>query len=175
MNETIFYFFYNFAHQSETFDAVIVFFAVYFPYIVVIIAGLFILFHHEVWQARNPFQIFMQKKKEILLVFFSGVVAWVLAYVFKFLVHLPRPFISLPDVRSVISEDGFAFPSSHATFFMALAFSIFFFHKKAGYVFIFFALLIGFARIIAGVHFPFDILGGFVLGILIAYLVKKFS
>jgi len=38
----------------------------------------------------------------------------------------------------------------------------------------FFALLIGIARIIAGVHFPVDILGGFILGILTAYLVKYF-
>ena len=36
----------------------------------------------------------------------------------------------------------------------------------------FFALLIGLARIMAGVHFPIDILGGFIIGSLIAFLVK---
>jgi len=36
----------------------------------------------------------------------------------------------------------------------------------------FFAFLIGIARIIAGVHFPIDILGGFILGAGIAYLIK---
>jgi membrane-associated phospholipid phosphatase len=62
---------------------------------------------------------------------------------------------------------------------MALAFALYFNHKKvglpaqAGYWFIFFALLIGVARIMAGVHFPIDILGGFVLGFLIAFLLKK--
>ena len=35
----------------------------------------------------------------------------------------------------------------------------------------FFALLIGLARIIAGVHFPIDILGGFVLGGIVSFLV----
>jgi membrane-associated phospholipid phosphatase len=37
----------------------------------------------------------------------------------------------------------------------------------------FFALLIGVARVIAGVHFPIDILGGFCIGFLVAYLFEK--
>ena len=57
---------------------------------------------------------------------------------------------------------------------MALAFAIYFLHKQAGYWFMFFALIIGVARIMAGVHFPLDILGGFVLGALVAYLVKMY-
>ena len=126
--------------------------------------------HHEIFKAEEPFKVFMQKKKEILMVFFSGIVAWVLAYILKILIHTPRPFDAFSNVHSLISETGFGFPSGHATFFMALAFAIFFLHKKAGYVFIFFALLIGLARIIAGVHFPIDILGGFALGFLISYL-----
>ena len=40
------------------------------------------------------------------------------------------------------------------------------------FYFIFFAILIGLARIAAGVHFPIDILGGYVLGILVACVVK---
>jgi membrane-associated phospholipid phosphatase len=55
---------------------------------------------------------------------------------------------------------------------MALAFAVFFSHKKAGYIFICFAFLIGLARITAGVHFPVDIFGGFVLGAMIACSVK---
>ena len=77
------------------------------------------------------------------------------------------------NIVPLFSESGYAFPSGHATFFMALAFALFFNHKKAGYVFILFALLIGIARIIAGVHFPVDILGGFILGFFIAFFVKN--
>ena len=171
MNNQFFLFFYNLAHQSQIFDKIIIFTAVYFPYVVIILAGLFLLFHHEIFQAENPFQIFLQKKKEIFLVFFS----WILAYILKFLIHMPRPFDILPQVYPLLPENGYAFPSGHATFFMALTFSLFFLHRKAGYIFMFFALLIGFARIIAGVHFPIDILGGFILGALIAYFVKRSS
>jgi len=173
MNNTIFLFFYNLAHRSIFFDKLVIFSAVDFPYVVVILAGLFLLFHHEILQAENPFQVFLKKKKEILLVFFSGFLAYFISVILKILLHTPRPFLALPNIQALFTESGFAFPSGHATFFSALAFSIFFLHKKAGYVFMFFALLIGLARIIAGVHFPVDILGGFVLGAGVAYFVKN--
>lgn len=174
MNNQIFFFFYSFAHQSKIFDDVIIFFAVYFPYLVIIFAGLFLLFHHEVLGAETPAQVFWEKKKEILGVFFAGILAYIVSILLKIFIQTPRPFDAFSQVHSLISETGYSFPSGHATFFMALAMSIFFMHKKAGYWFMFFALLIGLARIIAGVHFPVDILGGFVLGALVAWLVEYF-
>jgi len=172
LNNQIFFFFYNLAHKSEFFDKFIIFTAHTFPYIVIFLAGLFLLFHHDILTSKNPFKIFLQKWKEIVLVFFSGIFAWCIAQIIKFLVHTPRPFLEFQNVSSLIHKTDFSFPSGHATFYMALAFAIFFSHKKIGYVFMFFALLIGIARIIAGVHFPIDILGGFILGILTAYLVR---
>ena len=172
LNNQIFFIFYNLAHQSVFGDKLIVFLSQTFPYAVILLAGIFLLFHHDVLPSQNPFKIFGKKWKEIMLVFFSGIFAWCLAQVLKLLIHTERPFLSLLNVHNLVTESGYSFPSGHATFFMALAFSIFFSHKKAGYWFMFFALLIGLARIIAGVHFPIDILGGFILGAGTAYLVR---
>lgn len=173
MNESIFYFFYNFAHQSIIFDKLVVFTAVYFPYVVAWLAMMFLLFHHDVFKYPNFFQVLLQKKKEILLSFFSGSVAWVVARILKVFIHTERPFVLFQDVEPLLIDNSFAFPSGHAAFFMALAISLFFYHKKVGYLFMFFALLIGAARVVAGVHFPLDILGGFVLGVLIAYFLRN--
>ena len=179
MNNNIFFFFYSFAHQSILLDGLIVFFAVYFSYFVIILVGLFILFHHEVLGAESPARVFWEKKREIIFVVLPGCVAWVLAAVLKVLIENPRPFLALNNVNSLFIESDPAFPSGHATFFAALAFSIFFLHKKAGYIFMLFALFIGLARIMAGVHYPFDILGGYILGFLISYVfdyfLKKYS
>jgi membrane-associated phospholipid phosphatase len=172
MNDNIFFFFYNLSHQSEFFDKLIFFIADTLPYLVVLIAVIFLLFHHEVLPSKNPFKIFKQKWKEIVLVFFSGIFAWCVAQVLKILFHTSRPFTEFLQVNPLFLENDYAFPSGHATFYMALAFALFFSHKKVGYVFMFIALLIGIARIIAGVHFPIDILGGFILGTGIAYLVR---
>jgi membrane-associated phospholipid phosphatase len=173
MNNIIFFFFYNLAHHSQIFDKTVIFFAVYFPYLVIILAGLFLLFHHEIFSAEHPFKALRQKWKEIVLVFFSGILAYIADTLLKFLIHTKRPFEIFPQVHPLFSESWYSFPSGHATFFMAIAVSIFFYHKKAGYVFMFFALLIGIARVIAGIHFPIDILGGFILGALVAYFMKN--
>src|SRR6266700_2379569 len=120
MNNNIFFFLYsNLAHQSIFLNNIIIFFAVYFPYVVIILAGLFLLFHHEVFKAENPFQVFLQKKKEIGLAFFAGVVAYICASILKIFIHTLRPFNAFPQVHSLFSETGYAFPSGHATFFMA--------------------------------------------------------
>jgi len=160
MNNTIFFFFYSLAHQSIFFDKVIVFFAVYFPYIVILLALIFLFFYNK-------------SRKEFILICFSGGLALAVAEILKFLFHTLRPFAIFPQVLSLFLENGYAFPSGHAAVFSAMAFALFFTHKKAGYVFMFFAFLIGLARIIAGVHFPIDILGGFIIGILVAYFVKN--
>ena len=172
MDKQIFFFFYNLAHQTIFLDKTVVFFAVIFPYIVIVLAGVYLLLHHENLRSRNVFSNLFKKWKEIAIVFFSGISSWFLADVFKVIMHTPRPFIKYTNVTSLFFENGFAFPSGHATFFMALAFAIFLSHRKVGYVFILFAFLIGIARIIAGVHSPVDILGGFILGALTAYLVR---
>ncbi len=173
MNNNIFFFFYNLAHHFAFFDKLVVFIADIFPYLVILSSGLFLAIYLKISFSKNIFKDLLNKWREISFVFCSVVFATVFDQILKFLIHTPRPFLALPNVQALFSETGFAFPSGHATFFSALAFSIFFLNKKAGYVFMFFALLIGLARIIAGVHFPIDILGGFILGIGTAYLVKS--
>lgn len=173
MNEKIFMSLYGLSHQNTFFDATMVFLADTLPYIVIMAAGLFLLFHHEVFKADNPLQVLRQKYKEILLVFFSGALAWTLANVLKFFIQAPRPVGGLDEIVYLFDKTGYGFPSGHAAFFMALAFGIFVSHKKAGYVFMALALLISMARIVAGVHFPVDILGGFALGAVIALAVQR--
>ncbi len=173
MNNEIFYFLYGFSYQSPAVDFAAVFFADIFPYIVVMAAGMFLLFHHEVIRAESPLQVLLEKKREVITVFLSGFFAYLISEVLKNLFHTVRPFVLLSEFPFLFSQGGYAFPSGHAAFFSALAFSIFFLHRKAGIVFMFFALIIGIARIVVGVHFRIDILGGFVLGAFVAYLMKK--
>ena len=170
MNEIIFYFFYNFTHQSVLLDSSVIFFADTFPYLVVAAVG---FFYYTVLNPENNLRSFIEKNQEIIKVFFAAVSAWLLSVILKTLIHTERPFALFQDVIPLFDESGFAFPSSHAAMFSAVAFTIFFKNKRLGYLFLVFTLLIGVARIMAGVHFPIDILGGFVLGGLIAYFLKS--
>jgi undecaprenyl-diphosphatase len=66
----------------------------------------------------------------------------------------------------LIVESNFtSFPSGHSTFAFALAFSIFLYDKKYGSIFLIMAFLVSLGRIFTGVHFPFDIFIGAIIGV----------
>ena len=168
MNTTIFNFFNSFALQNEILDAWIIFLTDKFGLILIFGLVIFLFTHkHKEDNIRN-----------IFVILFSAVIAWFVARAIKFFYFSPRPFEVL-DTANVLFEHGGgdSFPSGHATFFSALATSFYFYHKYLAWIYIIGALLIGASRITAGIHWPLDILAGYVLGGIIgcfAYrLLKK--
>ena len=135
----------------------------------------FLFFHKDgkISDLFGPFEELARRAREIISFFISAVFAWFLAQFFKYIIAHPRPYDAFTNIHPLITETGSSFPSGHATFFAALATSVYLYHKRAGIVLWICALAIGFARILAGVHFPVDILGGYALGILIAILFHK--
>ncbi len=73
----------------------------------------------------------------------------------------------------------FGFVSSHATNSMALAvftcLTLFRDNKRMTYAMITYTLLVSYSRIYLGMHYPLDILGGFLLGAMIAHGMYIFS
>lgn len=164
MYETGFNFFYSLAHINSALDIAIIFFAQYFP--LIILAALFIyLFEHR----DNP----KKGVRDLFVVGATAVSAYVIAYAFKDTFHTLRPFDVLPSVKPLVSESGPAFPSGHATFFMALASSLWFYHKRLAVFFGVSAVLIGIARVAAGIHWPVDILGGLFLGYVVGTTLHR--
>ena len=52
-----------------------------------------------------------------------------------------------------------------------MAATIYLYNKKWGIGFFIAALLMNISRIVAGVHYPSDILGGMIVGVIVAYVV----
>lgn len=163
MNETIFTFFYSFAHANPALDAAIIFVARDFGF-VILTALLIYLYKHE--DKREGI-------KDLFIVLATAVAAWFIAHWAKDVFHTLRPFDADTSVISLVSESGYAFPSGHATFFMALASVLWYYHKYLGLFFGISAVIIGIARISAGVHWPIDILGGLFLGLAIGTTAYK--
>ncbi len=89
--------------------------------------------------------------------------------IIKRLVARPRPF-ELHQVTQLIPEDlHMSFPSGHMSFFFAFSTAVYLYNKKAGIICYAASFLMGLARIYTGVHYPLDILGGMVLGMLIGW------
>lgn len=87
----------------------------------------------------------------------------------------PRPFVS-GIVNQLVEHNPMeaSFPSGHTTVMFALAFSLLFVNRKWGIVYLIIALISALARVVVGVHFPFDILGGILVGFLSAIFMKWF-
>ncbi len=89
----------------------------------------------------------------------------------KILFDRARPFELYQTIHPVFITYGFgAFPSSHAFFFAILTTLSFFFLKRFAYFFLIVSFIIGMARVIAGVHFFFDIIFGWLFGFLLAFI-----
>jgi len=78
----------------------------------------------------------------------------------------PRPFTELPTNLLFYKPSDSSFPSNLATILMAISIPIFWTNKKIGSLFIGASIITGLARVYVGIHYPFDILGGFILALL---------
>lgn len=63
----------------------------------------------------------------------------------------------------MLIDKAASFPSGHATFFFALAFCTFLINKKWGWILTAAAVVTTVARVVAGVHWPSDIVGGAII------------
>lgn len=168
-------FFHSLANKNVFVDNVIIFLAEYLPFIAVILMILFIAIKNLKYISKENHLIKIKDTlKRIIFMFLPAIFSWVVATIIKYLIKRPRPFIELSNsVNPLFTHGGVdSFPSGHATFFMALAIGAFSLNKKFGWVMVIIAILIGLARIISGIHFPVDILSGFLLGILSSYLLN---
>ena len=94
------------------------------------------------------------------------------ASVLKPLIARLRPSIALPDVHLLGKKmSSYSFPSSHASNFFGLATYFSYLYSRYKWWFFSAAVLVGLSRISVGAHYPLDVLGGAVLGILCALVI----
>ena len=114
------------------------------------------------------------KKEQALHAFLSALIAWVIAEMLKNLIPSVRPFkiYGNTPLTFTIPTDN-SFPSSHAAATFAMAASIWLHDRRLGMVFVIGAILTCAGRVLASVHYIFDVLTGAVVGIVSAVFVAK--
>jgi undecaprenyl-diphosphatase len=152
----------NLVFKNFYLDATAIFFAKYFEFFFVGTLLFLLIFNY-----RKYFLI-------LWYAFLSGVLSRiVLTEIIRHLYYHPRPFDAIPVNLLVPHESTASFPSGHAAFYFAVAFYLFFKNKKLGAYALISAFLISLGRVYIGIHWPFDIIGGFLVGLVSVFLILK--
>lgn len=119
--------------------------------------------------------LFYREEKKHPLFFAPVILAGSASYVIVELILKPwvariRPMVDMGAVIVGEAKSDFSFPSGHATIAWTMAIVLSRFEPRWRWMFYTLALFISFSRIYLGVHYPLDVLGGAVLGIIIAWL-----
>ena len=110
----------------------------------------------------------------LALTFVALALADVAAAVLKALVGRDRPPLRYPEPKTLVPlSPDHSFPSGHAaTSFAAATFLSFAFPRWTP-AFLVLAAAIAFSRVYVGVHYPLDVIGGAVLGVLVATALRR--
>ncbi|WP_405275723.1 phosphatase PAP2 family protein [Methanobrevibacter sp.] len=109
--------------------------------------------------------------------FYALVLSGIIAACLKLTYHSPRPFTVLEHVRQlVVPTEPNSFPSGHSSSSMSVVTVLVWClrdNKILITLLIAFALLVAFSRVYVGVHYPFDVFVGALVGVVSGVVVLK--
>lgn len=168
---TLFYALHGLSGKNSFLDALIVFLGQYLIYIVVLGVVLAIAYAWRKERTRTAMGY-------CAALIAAGIARYGVAELIRHFYHRPRPYVEL-NISPLFADTAYSFPSGHTIFMFALVAGIFPYNKKAAWWLAGAGLLIGLARVAAGVHYPSDILGGIILGLctgaLVHFLYRSFK
>lgn len=161
-NLEIFYQIHNLSSKSRLLDFLMVFGAEFLIYIAFCLAFYF------------SFAGGIKEKKALRLTFIAVVLGYLIVQIIRIFVDIPRPMIAHKISPLIANPNASSFPSAHTTTMSILAFSFLYYKSKVASFLIIFLIWVGVSRIFVGVHYPLDILGGMVVGLLSVSLAVPF-
>lgn len=145
-------------------DFIIIFGA---KYLYLIAVGIFLIY-----LIRLPKE---QRIGMLTLSLFGLPITYIVSLIAGYFYNNPRPFVSdhIAPLFTHVANNGF--PSDHTLFVAALASIAYHYNKTFGIVLFTIAILVGTARVLAGIHHWVDILGALVIAVAITAVVYKLS
>lgn len=124
---------------------------------------LFLLIFAIAW-FRGSYEV----KTGIIKAFIFTAITLLMSEVLSAILNTPRPFMM--DVGRTLIEHAptGSFPSNHMSIFSGIAFAYYFSPQRdLGRILIWTAWLVAWSRVYVGVHFPIDMLGAFLMAVIV--------
>jgi undecaprenyl-diphosphatase len=148
--------------NSAWLDSIMIVTAQYTPVLLALLLALLYLSFRE------------KSQRAAILSGISVLMALGIGQVIGWIVNRPRPYFFATHVLIGRTVDS-SFPSDHATLAFALAMLLWYYHKNLSLSLLALAVLLSFARVYVGAHYPTDVLGGAILGSVVGLVVGKLS
>lgn len=128
-----------------------------------------------IWLTTAIFMLFFKKTRKVGIVSLCSIaLCFIITNIgLKNLVARPRPYTQIAELTILTHlESSFSFPSGHTANSFAVALIYFrMLPKKYGVAAVVLAALISFSRLYIGVHYPTDVLGGFLVALFASSVV----
>jgi undecaprenyl-diphosphatase len=168
MNKLIFFKLNKLAGRSGKLDRFFIFWARDFIICFLVFFGILFL-------VPSLAQLFGLSRYSLIASGLIGMFSWVAAVLIKTIYFTERPYLN-KRTKALLKKkkNDPAFPSGHTTPMFAIGTIIFYFSPILGSIILVMALIMGICRVITGLHWPIDIVGGAVLGWLLSFLFYSF-
>ena|SRR3989344_3974021 len=174
LDKELFSFLYGLTGQSRLLDWLFIFFAKYLFWLI-IVWSIWVIFTKKDWGDARP--VWKSRFQHLSLAFISFLLSrGIMTNIIDNLLQSPRPFTALGVEALINHTDVNSFPSGHMASLIPIALTLLVVKRRSGIWVLIATLAIGIARIITGVHWPSDILGGIIVGVLgfsVIYLIFR--
>lgn len=149
--ETVYTTILSYIRSSDTKEQYFITFCKYIPYVTAI-GYLFTIIY-----------LLVSKDSRIIFSIIRPIGVFLVVTIFRKLINRPRPYDSLAIQPLFKHKKGESFPSRHTASAFIIALVCFSINPITGTFLLFIALLVAITRIIAGVHYPSDVLAAIVI------------
>lgn len=163
-NLNLFFLIFGLSSKNSFLDSMMIFGAEYLIYLMLILAFILAV------RGKIP-----ERKSLLLFLISFPILVLLIKFIHLFLFE-PRPYITNDILPLITHKANASFPSRHASIMSAIAFAYWYYKSRWTPLFLLFLIWVGIARIYVGVHYPIDIVGGVIVGVLsliIALQIKK--